>query len=96
MRRSWRGLSRPLQGSGRMVGWFSQGLRRWADIWSAPRWGLCLSGRGRDGKRVGAIRTAVESTTARSAEAFPSPCQGSRYNRFDTWGSALVRSIVTV
>ena len=32
--------------------------------------------------------TAVEPTTARSGEACPSPCQGSRDKRFDTWGSA--------
>ena len=36
----------------------------------------------------GAIRTAVEPATGRSGEAFPSPCQGSRDKRFDTWGSA--------
>ena len=39
----------------------------------------------------GAMRTAVEPTTARCAEAFPSPCQGSRHKRFDTWGSACRR-----
>ena len=36
----------------------------------------------------GAIRTAAEPTTGRCAEAFPSPCQGCRHRRFDTWGSA--------
>ena len=36
----------------------------------------------------GAIRTVVEPTTARCAGTFPSPCQGSRDKRFDTWGSA--------